>query len=281
MSQSNPEQAEFWTHFAGVWVTHQADLDALMAPVLARVLDRAGIESGRQVLDIGCGTGTSTLLAAEAAGAEGHVLGVDISAPMIDRARALAATRTNISFALTDAAEHQFEPGRFDQVISRFGVMFFNDPVAAFTNIRKGVRPGGTFTMAAWSALDANPWFLHPMRAAKARLGAPPSLDPDAPGPLAFRDIDRVCGLLEAAGLTDVRGEAEALDLTPPGDLRRVCEHACLIGPAARTMEYFEGTEDDFAAIASIVEESFVDYIQDGAARIPARINVFTARAPG
>jgi hypothetical protein len=118
------------------------------------------------------------------------------------------------------------------------------------------------------------------LRAAKTRLGAPPPLDADAPGPLAFRNIERVCGLLRAAGLTQIKGVSEALDLTPPGDLRRVAEHACLIGPVTRTMEHFKGTEEDFAAIADVVETAFAPYVRHGTARIPAQINFFTACVP-
>lgn len=280
MSTDNDEQREFWDRFSTVWVNQQNDLDGLMANVLSGVLDRAALKPGQTVLDVGCGTGTSSLLAAAAVEPKGHVLGVDISEPMLRRARANAKNVSNVAFETADAAEAALGDGRFDAVISRFGVMFFADPAKAFRNICRSMKSGAQITMATWSVLDANPWFQVPMYAAKRRLGAPPPMDPDGPGPLAFRDIDRVCGILTTAGFESARGEPVSLDLTPPGDMLTVARHATSIGPAARAMEYFEGSETDLIAIAKDVAESFAPYDTEEGARIPARINFFVATAP-
>ncbi|MFK7745305.1 MAG: class I SAM-dependent methyltransferase [Roseobacter sp.] len=280
MSTSNADQKAFWETFADLWVTRQTDLDALFTPVLDALMDRAALQPGQTVLDIGCGTGTSALQAAKAVGPEGHVTGADISEPMLVRARATATGVPNLTFQTADVAEHPYAPGSFDHVISRFGVMFFADPTAAFSNIRKAMIPGATLTMACWSVLDQNPWFSVPMYAAKKQLGAPPRLDPDAPGPLAFRDIDRVSGILKDAGFAQVSGQAVQLHLTPLGDLGEVAAHAATIGPAARTFEFFEGTQDDFDVVAADVAEAFADYMTKDGARVPAEINFFTATAP-
>ena len=280
MADENDEQKQFWEGFAALWVERQADMDRLFDPVLQETLKRAHLAAGDRVMDIGCGTGTSTVAAAKHVGPTGHATGVDISDPMLIRARDMAQTVSNATFLTADAADFPFDEDSFDKVISRFGVMFFVDPVKAFVNIRRSMTAGGTLSMSCWSALGANPWFQEPMYAAKTQLGAPPPLDPDDPGPLAFRNIDRVTGILDTAGFQDIHGEAVALDLTPPGDARFAARLAASIGPAARTMEHFEGTEEDFDAIASSVAEAFRDYETDAGVFIPAEINFFTARAP-
>ena len=280
MSTGNEDQKTFWEGFAALWVARQEELDALMAPVLEGVLGRAGLERDQRVLDIGCGTGTSSLLAARAVGAGGHVTGADISEPMLERARAVAGDLAHLSFETTDVAAHPFRAACFDQVISRFGVMFFADPDAAFSNILKSMRPGARLTMACWSHLDKNPWFHVPMYAAKDRLGAPPPVDPDAPGPLAFRNTDRVVRILEQAGFADINAEVENLLLTPVGDMVQVASHAASIGPAARAIEHFEATPQDVEAIAARVAEDFAAYATPQGVRVPAEINFFTASAP-
>lgn len=280
MSAENDDQKAFWEKFSALWVARQADLDAVFAPVLDGVLSRAALKPGETVLDIGCGTGTSTVRAAQAVAHKGHVVGADISEPMLVRARQVAEGQKNCSFETMDVAHHPFQPGTFDKVISRFGVMFFADPDVAFHNIFKAMRKGGTLTMACWSTLDANPWFLVPMFAAKDRLGAPPRIDPDAPGPLAFRNIDRVTGILESAGFDAIEAEAKSLLLTPAGTLEDVAMQATSIGPAARAIEHFEAGQADVDAIASAVTERFGEYLTPQGVRVPAQINFFTARAP-
>lgn len=280
MTNENDDQKDFWERFANVWVTQQSELDALMAPVLDGVLDRAAIKPGARVLDIGCGTGTSTLRAAQIAGTDGHVDGIDISEPMLAQARANAVGTSNLDFQTADAANYGFMPRTYDDVISRFGVMFFVDPGKAFANIRSAMKPGARITMAAWGPLDANPWFQVPMYAAKRHLGAPPAIDPDAPGPLAFRDPQRVLKILTEAGFTQTGVDEADLLLTPSGDLHEVARHASSIGPAARTMEHFDGSEADFHAIASDVAERFAVFETPAGFQVPARINFYTAEAP-
>lgn len=280
MALENADQKAFWERFAEHWVKHQADLDGLMTPVLDGVFDRSSLKPGQHVLDIGCGTGTSSARAQIAVAPGGTVVGADISEPMLERARDTNAGKAGLSFITADVADHDFDTGGFDAVISRFGVMFFVDPDAAFANVRRSMKPGAQLTMACWATLEGNPWFRVPMYAAKSRLGAPPPVDADAPGPLAFRNIDRVEGILERAGFVDFSGTTEELMLTPPGTLREVARHAAGIGPAARTMEHFEATDEDFEAIVDSVQTSFEPYMHADGARVPAAINFYTATAP-
>ena len=173
---ANTEQAEYWGA-AQSWIDCRNMLDALLQPVLDRLLDGAALQPGQAVLDIGCGTGASSMAAARSVGADGQVTGADISALMLDLAlqRAGCAGLENVTYLKSDVQTYPFEAAAFDHVISRFGVMFFDDPVAAFRNVRAAMRPGARLTFVAWAGQAVNPWFAIPRQAAVDVLGAPPS----------------------------------------------------------------------------------------------------------
>jgi SAM-dependent methyltransferase len=274
MVQDNQDQRAFWTSNAGPsWVDHEGALDQFLGPVLDQLFQNARLARGQNILDIGCGTGNSTLAAGDLVGPDGHVLGVDISATMIARATARAIDAPHVSFALEDAATYAFEP-RFDHVISRFGVMFFADSQAAFANIAGALKPGGRMTFATWGQIQRNPWFTLPAAIAKAELGAPPKSDPDAPGPFAFRDIDKVCAMLRAAGLCEVSCRAVDMKLALPGGMAEVARLSLHVGPAAGTIKHFDAEPAARTRIEAAMAQAFSDHHGDG---IPAEINFFTA----
>ena len=275
---SNADQKEFWSHTAGPkWLAHQAALDMLMQPVLDAVLARAGLTFGDAVLDIGCGTGASTLQAADLVGPSGHVLGADISDPMLARARERAAGRDTVRFLNADAATHDFED-RFDHLISRFGVMFFDDPVGAFANMARALKPGAWMTFASWGQIPANPFFTLPARVARGILGAPPKVDPDQPGPFAFRDPERVIDILVRAGLTQARCEVVNLDLTPEDRAEAFAGLVCSIGPADATMTHFNASADQRVQLKAALVEALAEFDGPDGLRVPAEINVFQAQ---
>lgn len=279
MSGANADQADFWTNAAGEkWVEQQVELDAFMQPVLDGVLARAALKPGDRVLDIGCGTGASTLQAAQIIGETGVATGVDISPTMLDLAQKRAADLPNVGFHLADATDHTFETAHYDRLISRFGVMFFADPVLAFSNIVKALKPGAEITFAAWGQIENNPWFTTAARAARDRLGAPPKVNPDAPGPFAFRDVTRVTEILASAGFEEIRSVVSDLRLAPTGTPREVARMATSVGPAARTVDHFQGSAEDSAAIANAVREAFEPFETPDGVRVPAEINFFQAR---
>ena len=181
MDAVNREQAEHWNseQAAGHWITHQARHDRMLEPFLTLILDQATISTGDHVLDIGCGCGATTRAAAALATA-GEVVGIDLSAPMLARARADArsAGLANASLIEGDAQVHPFEQGGFDVVISRFGVMFFADPAAAFTNLRTAAKPGGRLVFVCWQPMTENQWLLVPGAALAEHIPLPD------PGPL-------------------------------------------------------------------------------------------------
>ncbi len=275
----NTDQQDYWSGPSGQsWVRLQAQLDDLMQPVLDGVLARAALAIGARVLDIGCGTGASTVQAGQTVGAKGHVCGLDIAAPMLDRAGERAAGLSQVDFLLADAATYPFVDDSYDAAISRFGVMFFADPVAAFRNIRLSLGPGAGLTFAAWAAPAVNPWFMIAAQAAKARLGAPPSVDPDEPGPFAFREPSRIMANLKDAGFSEIGIDTATVELTPSGSRSDAASLATFVGPATRTMKHFNGTNADRRAIVDDVAGHLALYDTGDGMRIPATINFATAR---
>jgi SAM-dependent methyltransferase len=201
---ANQAQAEHWnsSEQASRWVDEQDLRDRMLAPFAAMIFSAAALSPGEHVLDVGCGCGTTTLDAARAV-APGRAVGVDLSAPMLERARQ-NATRfavTNVSFEQGDAQTYTFPiPERFDVVISRFGVMFFADPVAAFANLRTAARPDGRLTFVCWQPLAANEWLTVTAGALAEHLEIPDQGDPSAPGMFALAEPDRVRSILTDSG---------------------------------------------------------------------------------
>ncbi|MDP5216132.1 methyltransferase domain-containing protein [Ruegeria sp. 2205SS24-7] len=278
----NAEQQEYWsaTPSGRKWLTYEDHLDAAMAPILDLVVQRAKLQPGERVIDIGCGTGASLLAAAERVGPTGDVLGLDIAEPFLERAAARAAQAglANVSVRQGDAQVASFDGPPRDVLISRFGMMFFADPQAAFANLSRALRPGGRMCFAAWGGFSSNPWFRLPFEAAADRLGTPPPADPDAPGPMGFQNAERVTGLMRAAGLQDVRCDSVDVLMTPMGRVEDVATQCLRVGPAARLMRFFEGNQEDAAEIEQDITRRLHEMITSDGLRIPAQINLFEAR---
>lgn len=233
MSESpNAAQVAYWNETAGpVWAKAQAPLDRQLAPLGHAAMRALSPKPGERLLDIGCGAGETSLELAQAVAPGGHVTGVDISQPMLEVARRRAEGLAGVRFLEGDAQTQAFEPASFDAVFSRFGVMFFADPPAAFANIRKALKPGGRLAFVCWRAPADNPVMVLPMMAAAPLLPGPlPAPEPGAPGPFAFADQARVRGILDQAGFTSV-------EIVPHdekiggGDLETAVGLAMRIGP--------------------------------------------------
>ena len=219
----------------------QARTDALIDPLGRVAIDRLGVAAGERVLDVGCGCGQTLLQLAELAGPSGHVLGVDISPPMLARAQERVAGRPTIALALGDAQTYAFAPGAFDAVYSRFGVMFFDDSRAAFRNLRAAARSGGRLSFVCWQDLAKTPWGARPLEAVMRLL--PESAMPDMlregqPGPFFMSDPARVRAILGDAGWNDVSIEPVEMSLHLGGaaTLDEAVEYSLQIGSAARAM---------------------------------------------
>ncbi|WP_347139018.1 class I SAM-dependent methyltransferase [Paracoccus sp. SSK6] len=277
---ANQPQADFWTSPAGrAWVDHERALDATMEGLLSALLDAAALTGAEHVLDVGCGTGASTIAAARRV-PQGGVLGLDIAAPMLDRARqrALAEGAANASFHLCDAQVERLALESRDVLISRFGMSFFDDSVAGFRNLAGALREGGRMVFLSWAGLAENPWFTIPEQAARQRLGGPREPPSNGPGPLAFADAGHVLDLMAHAGLSERRAETLRIDLTPPGGASGAASLATHVGPAARLLRICNATPQDRAAIAEQIEGSFALFSEGTTLRIPSSVHVFSCR---
>ena len=240
-TQDNTAQIAYWNDRAAVtWTTFQERLDTLFEPLTALALDAAAPAPGERIIDVGCGCGATVLALAGRVGATGQVLGLDISEPMAARARERigAAGLTNARVVVSDAAVHAFPPDSADLLFSRFGVMFFADPTAAFANLRGAIRQGGRLLCAAWRPLADNPWFIVPQQAARPLLPPQPPADPNAPGPFAFADPDRTLGIFSDAGWHDVALTRHDVPMrfAAAGEVDQATEFATRVGALARML---------------------------------------------
>jgi SAM-dependent methyltransferase len=230
----NAEQIEFWNGDAGArWASRQQRMDALLAPITDAVVGAARCAGNERVLDVGCGCGDTSL---RLAGAGATVTGIDISQPMLARARQRARDEgRDVNFMLADAATATLANDH-TLVFSRFGVMFFADPTAAFSNLRHALAPGGRLCFVCWQPPQANPWIMTPMLAARPFLPPQPSQDPHAPGPFAFADPDYVGTILAGAGFVDVAITPFAAPVVLGRDVDAALEMVSDIGPLSRSL---------------------------------------------
>ena len=237
MTIDNATQVEFWNGETGHnWVTHDALMEAMLRPLGESVMDTLAPQPGEHALDIGCGCGHTSLSLAGRVGAEGSVTGIDISAPMLAVASHFAAEHSWIQFVEADAQTHAFEPERYDMVFSRFGVMFFEEPVAAFTNIRSAMRTSGRLAFCCWQPRSINPFMTVPAMAALELLPAPADVPPRSPGPFAFEDPDYIEEILSSSGFSDIAIESISHPLVfgPGLSVQEIVERLVTIGPIAQ-----------------------------------------------
>src|SRR5260370_6638274 len=183
----NADQIAYWNGPGGQhWTDRQQAQDTLLAPVSDILINRASAKAGERIIDVGCGCGATSIALAQKVGPTGRVLGVDISAPMLARARQLAPPAARVEFVLADATIYPFEQASFDLLVSRFGVMFFAEPALSFANLRKALRPSGRLTFACWREPRDNPWLMMPLQAVYKHAPKLPQLGPGDPRPVAF-----------------------------------------------------------------------------------------------
>ena len=254
--EENADQIAYWNGPAGGrWADRQAAQDILLGPVADILIDRAKPVSGERVIDVGCGSGATAIAFGRKVAPSGHVFGIDVSNPMLERARASAPKDLPIDFVLADATVYPFDPQSVDLLASRFGVMFFADPVLSFTNMRKALRPSGRLAFACWREPRENPWMLAPLQAVYKHAPKLPPQGPEDPGPFAFASEERVNRILSAAGFTNIAMEPcpLSLDIAIGGGLDAAVQSVLGIGPSNRALEG-QPAEIRAAAIQSIRE---------------------------
>jgi SAM-dependent methyltransferase len=262
---------------AAAWAEVREPLERQLAPLGRHTLAALAPLQGENILDIGCGGGETALDLARAVAPDGTVVGIDLSAAVLAFARRAAEGCERVRFVQADAQVFPFEPASFDAAFSRFGVMFFADPTAAFINVRRSLRPHGRLAFVCWRALEENPLDLVPLQAASAHVPPQPDHDPDAPGPFAFANPDRVRGILERSGFEEI-GITARDEKVGSGDLDAmllVCSRVGALGKILR-----ENPELRAAALPA-VRAALAAYDGPDGVRLTAATWVVTARAPG
>jgi SAM-dependent methyltransferase len=269
----NEEQFARWNGIDGeYWTTNQDRLDRVLAPVTGPLLEFAAPRRGSTVIDVGCGCGATTIKIARAVGPSGCVVGIDISSRML----ALAAERlshfSNTTCLLGDAAYLPLSDLGADLIVSRFGVMFFGDPVAAFGNLRTGLATGGRLRFACWRPINENPWLQIPLQAVYGHVPNLPKPDPEEPGPFAFGDTARVTRILEAAGFTgpsfsplDIQ-----IDIAAGGTLEDAALESSAMGPTKRALA--DQSDVVRAAALEAIRRALEPYASTAGVNLPAAV---------
>jgi len=271
------EQNRLWNGPAGrAWVDAQEVLDKLFTPFENRLVEAVAAGSKRQVLDIGCGTGATTLAVARQLGTTGRCVGIDISEPMLATARERAKSEgVPATFVCADAQTHAFEPASFDMLISRFGVMFFDDPARAFANLRRAVKNDAQLHFIVWRTPAENPFMTTAERAAAALLPAMPPRRPDAPGQFAFADEARVRRILGEGGWSDI--DLQPLDVECVLPEKALDLYINRLGPVGMALQ--EADEATRTRVARVVRAAFESYVRGTEVRFTAACWRVTARA--
>jgi SAM-dependent methyltransferase len=259
---SEAERTMQWRSRRGhAWVEAQELLDRLFQPFEDILVDAVGAVAGRRVLDIGCGTGSTTVAVARRLGADGGSFGVDISEPMIIAARARAhRERVPATFVRADAQTYEFERAGFDTIISRFGVMFFDDSVRAFTNLRRGAKSGAAMRVIVWRSAADNPFMTVAERAAAPLLPNLPARRPDEPGQFAFGDPQRVRDILERSGWSAI--EIRPIDVECALPVEDLVPYLTRLGPVGVALQ---GVDDAVRArVIDTVGGAFEPYVRGG-----------------
>jgi SAM-dependent methyltransferase len=268
MNQTDNPQAVLWNGPAGrAWVESQALLDRLFTPFEALLVDAVAEREARHVLDVGCGTGATTLAVARLLDAGGSCTGLDISEPMIAAAR-VRAEREGLParFLCADAQTHAFEPASVDLIVSRFGVMFFDDPIRAFSNLWRATTPDGAIRFIAWRSAAENPFMTAAERAAAPLLPDLPPRRPDVPGQFAFADGERVARILDASGWVDV--DVRPLDVActlSEADLRA---YVARVGPVGMALQ--DADAETRARVLDAILPAFDPYVVGAEVRFTA-----------
>ena len=274
---ANPEQAKYWAERAPSWLAAEAQSELVINGPGTAAMDRLPLAPGQRVVDLGCGSGRTTVELARRVSPGGKAVGVDIAAQMVEFARSQAGDAA-VEFVAADVQDHDLGAATFDRAYSRFGVMFFSDPVAAFANVRRSLRPGGVLAFACWRPVLENDWMLVPGAAAMSVTGASPQLpEPGAPGPFSLGDADHIRTVLGAAGFAEI--EVDVFDdpfVFPQADVASFAAHATTVGPVREAMA--SADDDTRRRILSSIEDALTAKVTGGDVRLSRAANIVAAR---
>ncbi|HUB95074.1 MAG TPA: methyltransferase domain-containing protein [Stellaceae bacterium] len=278
---ANADQIAYWNGPGGAnWVARQEAQDAQLAPVSAALLARAAVKARERIVDVGCGAGATTEELGRLVGAGGHVLGIDVSAPMLERARRRLKPDLPVEFVQGDATTYAFERADVDLLFSRFGVMFFAEPARTFANLRAALKPGGRLVFMCWRSPEENDWVMVALRAAYAHVPPLPKVGPEDPGMFSFAREDRVRRVLGEAGFRSVALEpfGMEIDVGRGRGLDEAVANAAQIGPASRTLE--GAPPETVAAVHAAIRQAYARRQRGSAVPLPAAMWLVTAQNP-
>lgn len=274
--QSDGEQAAIWNGPAGrAWVDSQKVLDRLFQPFEDVLVEAVSSRSGTRILDVGCGTGGTTLAVARVLGGKGHCTGVDISEPMIGLAR-VRAEREGLpaTFILANAQTHAFDPETFDTIISRFGVMFFDNSVQAFANLRRAATRDAELRLIVWRSASENPFMTTAERAAGPLLPNLPPRRPDEPGQFAFADQNRVFSILDESGWAGM--SMKPIDVSCILPEKELVNYFTRLGPVGRVLQ--DADDPTRAQVIQTVRAAFDPYVYGDEVRFTAACSLVSAQ---
>lgn len=278
--QNHSDQIAYWNGIGGEhWIAREEETDRFLAQVADRAIDRARPAPGESVVDIGCGCGPTSVEIARRVGPAGRVVALDISAQLITRAKERLAPYPWAQAVLDDAATTVLEPGAYDLLFSRFGVMFFGDPDAAFANMHKWLKPAGRIVFACWRTPKENLWMMVPLQAAYEHVPRLPKLGPEDPGPFSFGSEERLRRILANGGFRAPSLEPIdfALDLAGGRGLDAAVSLSLRLGATSKALE--GQPEEKITAVATSVRDVLAPYAKDGAVKLDAAVWIVSARA--
>lgn len=276
----NAEQIRYWNEVMGPqWAVVDDVLSAQIRPLGLRALERLQVRPGERILDVGCGGGETTAEIARRVGPNGRAVGIDISEPLAERARRATADLAHAEIRVVDAQTAAFDAESFDGLFSRFGVMFFADPEAAFSNLRRALRPGGRIAFVCWRALAENPWMTLPAMAVANHLPVKRP-EPNAPGPFAFADCARVRGILEGAGFVEVKHETldESMNIAGGVPLEGAVSLLMRLGPAGAALREVNAGPELVETIRASIREAITPFETPSGVCIPSATWIVTAQ---
>ena len=275
---ANREQIEYWNSDAAQrWLEMQTELDRIVQPFGDAAINAAQVEEGQRILDVGCGCGGTTLALAELSGQSGKIDGADISHSMLQQAekRASEAGLSQVKFHQADAQTHTFPSAYYDRIFSRFGVMFFDDPAAAFSNLAHSLRPGGRISFVCWQPPGENPWIMKPLQAVNEHITPPEPPPPGAPGPFSLADPINVESLLSSAGFTNIAQKIVQRQIKLGSDPVEATRFAIKVGPASA--RFSDASAEAVATATEAIQRLMDAHQTDDGVMLAASARVVTA----
>ncbi len=276
INSMDSDQAKYWNEAGGRrWAENIERVERMLEPLTAQLLAQAAPQAGERVLDIGCGGGRTSAAFANAVGEGGEVLGLDVSAVILDVARARYRALSHLRFAQGDAGSMALPARHYDAMVSRFGVMFFPDASGAFRHLRQALKPDGRLVFICWQALTENPWMAVPVQAAFQVLPKPEPQPPTAPGPFAFANPDHLRAVLESAGFGDIEliSHRQMLSL---GTVEDAVQQMTRMGPSAPA--FADATSEQQAAAVNAITHALTPHLKDDGVQLPSATWVVRAR---